>query len=439
MKLGGSTASAQPETPTPDTAPAGPDDTNLDFGNPDQAVAPEANDKPFDDQPFDAGVEADEQSDPKKFIEQLTGKLGQSLRKYEEEQGQPDFELEKFAINSVLAASHTSEMDPKDQGDIIKKVKSAGNNDDAEVPEETPTDDQPEIPTDDEDNTFEELPTSESLNEMGLGDSRVQVLLDIYDKGSDSVKKILTRLVSFSGKPDRNIFIRDVQEDVDQNDMDYIFDKIKEIGIPIPAKVAEGEEFLLKNPKKNNMFQKGSNDKLKEITEEKLQNREKKSIFVKNQLKLVESFNDMSQPTVEPTIKPTVKPKTNPVVKPNRRNKPFLPNVTPDVRPDPKAAVDEEIPMAKPKRKKTTVTYPVYHDSFSSAVQAAREFAASKGYIITDEEWMYQVSTGPRKPIDGKTNRYSLELWKNGELQKKQLHIQVYGMANQYELNTYIS
>jgi len=115
---------------------------------------PKSNDKPFDDEPFDAGVEADEESDPKKFIQQLTGKLGQSLRKYNEEQGQPDFELEKFAINSLLSATHTSEMDAEDQKDIINKVKSSGKDDDmsSEQPAEEPMDDeQPaEEPSDDE-------------------------------------------------------------------------------------------------------------------------------------------------------------------------------------------------------------------------------------------------------------------------------------------------
>jgi hypothetical protein len=51
----------------------------------------------------------------KKFIEQLSGKIGQSLRKFTETQGQPDFELEKFAINSLLSATHTSEMDDNDK------------------------------------------------------------------------------------------------------------------------------------------------------------------------------------------------------------------------------------------------------------------------------------------------------------------------------------
>jgi hypothetical protein len=120
------------------TAPVADPTTDLDFGGATGAPEqPQSDDKPFDDEPFNAGVEADEESDPKKFIEQLTGKLGQSLRKYNEAQGQPDFELEKFAINSLLSATHTSEMDAEDQKDIIKKVKSAGNTDSGEeAPEE---------------------------------------------------------------------------------------------------------------------------------------------------------------------------------------------------------------------------------------------------------------------------------------------------------------
>lgn len=129
-------------------APVADPTADLDFGGatgaPEEPQAQASpNDKPFDDEPFDAGVEADENSDPKKYIEQLTGKLGQSLRTYTETQGQPDFDLEKFAINSLLSATHTSEMDGEDQKDIIKKVKTAGNNDessqeptDTENPEE---------------------------------------------------------------------------------------------------------------------------------------------------------------------------------------------------------------------------------------------------------------------------------------------------------------
>ncbi len=341
-------------------------------------------------------------------------------------------------------------MDAEDQSDIIKKVETSGFNDGEN--EEVPSNDQPEetpeeVPADDADNTFDEEPT-DSLDEMGLGDHRVKDLLAIYDKGSDSVKKILTRMVSFTNKVNRDEFIKDVQEDVDPDDMDFIFGKINALGIPIPsAVVTEEESIFLKEPVRNNMFQKGSNDKLEEteeITEENLQSGEKLSRFVDNgqeTANLTESFNDdMTQPTVEPTIKPKVKPDTKPI-EPNRRNRHFLPNVTPDVRPAPKAVKEEPTVDAKAGRaeKKKKINYPVYHNTFSSAVQAARAFADAKGYTIEDGEWDFRVTTGPAKPSVGRTNRYSLELVRNGVVQRKMLHIQVYGLDNSYELNAYIN
>ena len=107
------------------TEPSGDEEIDLDFGGEDVAE-PKSDDKPFDDTPFDAGVEADEDEDPEKYIQQLAGKLGTTLRKYTEDKGEPDFDLEKFAINSVISATHTAEMDEEDQKDIINKVKSSG-------------------------------------------------------------------------------------------------------------------------------------------------------------------------------------------------------------------------------------------------------------------------------------------------------------------------
>ena len=120
-----------PAKAAPAPAPAEPisepaDDAGFgDFGG-NEEPAPANDKKPFNYEPFDAGVEADEETDPKKFIQQLTGKLGESLRAYTDEQGQPDFDLEKFAINSLLSATHTAEMDEEDRKDIIKKVNTSG-------------------------------------------------------------------------------------------------------------------------------------------------------------------------------------------------------------------------------------------------------------------------------------------------------------------------
>jgi len=95
------------------------------FGGEDMSGEDMGDDKPFDDEPFDAGVEASEEESPEKYIQQLSGKLGQSLRKHAETTGQPDFDLEKFAINSVLSATNSGQMDQEDQTDIINKVKSS--------------------------------------------------------------------------------------------------------------------------------------------------------------------------------------------------------------------------------------------------------------------------------------------------------------------------
>jgi len=82
--------------------------------------------------------------------------------------------------------------------------------------------------------------------------------------------------------------------------------------------------------------------------------------------------------------------------------------------------------------------YEVYHKSYTSAIEAAREYAEKKGYEINNDDAFTKIGVGPRKPSPGKTNRFSIELTNDGKPQRKMLHIQVYGMKNSYELNAYI-
>jgi hypothetical protein len=82
--------------------------------------------------------------------------------------------------------------------------------------------------------------------------------------------------------------------------------------------------------------------------------------------------------------------------------------------------------------------YEVYHKSYTSAINAAKEYAEKKGYEINDDDSFRQIGMGPRKPSEGKTNKFSIELSKDGKVQRKKLQIQVYGMKNSYELNAYI-
>jgi len=84
--------------------------------------------------------------------------------------------------------------------------------------------------------------------------------------------------------------------------------------------------------------------------------------------------------------------------------------------------------------------YQVYHNSYSSAVQTAEEYAIKKGFTIDEEDWQREIALGPKRPSAGKTNRASIALYKNGKLQRKALQIQVYGReSGKYELNCYIN
>lgn len=86
---------------------------------------------------FDAEVEADPTEDPKKYIQQLSGKLSQELRKYNNDQDQPDEELNKYVAGMIIPQASKGLTD-KGKKEIIGKIKK-GVTDDVE---ETSTEDE---------------------------------------------------------------------------------------------------------------------------------------------------------------------------------------------------------------------------------------------------------------------------------------------------------
>jgi hypothetical protein len=87
---------------------------------------------------------------------------------------------------------------------------------------------------------------------------------------------------------------------------------------------------------------------------------------------------------------------------------------------------DEEVELGE--------KYDLYHKDFSSAMQHAYSYAKSKmGITVDPKEIDSKVATGPKKPTEGKTNKYMLK-GKGGNLQ-----IQVYnkGGSKPFELNMY--
>ena len=78
--------------------------------------------------------------------------------------------------------------------------------------------------------------------------------------------------------------------------------------------------------------------------------------------------------------------------------------------------------------------YNLYHSTFSGAMQHAYDYAKKKlGVTVDKREIDSKVATGPKKPSEGKTNKYRLK-GKGGNLQ-----IQVYnkGGSKPFELNMY--
>jgi hypothetical protein len=106
------------------------------------------------DSNFDAGVEADEETDPKRYIQQLTGKLSQSLNSYNNENGEPDVELGKYVLG-MLVKQGVKGMDDNDKKEIIKKIN---------------TDNSEELPDDeiDSDNDMEDVDDEIGSNDMNM-------------------------------------------------------------------------------------------------------------------------------------------------------------------------------------------------------------------------------------------------------------------------------
>lgn len=98
---------------------------------------------PYDSN-FDPGVEANEEEDPKRFIQQLAGKLSQSLMDYNKSLPQPDADLGKYVAGMVVKQA-VDGLSQEDKTDVLNKINSdepVDNPQDGEMPQqEMPMDD----------------------------------------------------------------------------------------------------------------------------------------------------------------------------------------------------------------------------------------------------------------------------------------------------------
>lgn len=118
-------------TPPMDSSMDMMDDANM----PDESMMnPDEQAQSDFDTNFDAGVEADEDTDPKKYIQQLTGKLSQTLNTYNNEIGEPDVELGKYVLG-MLVKQGTKGMGEDDKKEIIKKINTSNPNNEESMSE----------------------------------------------------------------------------------------------------------------------------------------------------------------------------------------------------------------------------------------------------------------------------------------------------------------
>lgn len=164
----------------------GGDSDGMDMGNDDSAF----------DTNFDAGVDADENTNPKKFIQQLTGKLSQSLRKYNNDLPKPDEELSKYVAGMILKQT-TDGLTDSDKKDIIDKVNGNGSDNDSgdDMP---PMEDQS---MDMQDDMGEENPMMEGFNRRKLINELFQELTTVNDKTNSKIADRPLKNVGFKKKP----------------------------------------------------------------------------------------------------------------------------------------------------------------------------------------------------------------------------------------------
>lgn len=80
---------------------------------------------------FDNMGETDDGLDPKKSVQQLTGKLSQELRSYNNDQEQPDEDLNKYVAGMIIPQA-TKAMTDKGKKEVINKIKKGITDDEIE-------------------------------------------------------------------------------------------------------------------------------------------------------------------------------------------------------------------------------------------------------------------------------------------------------------------
>ena len=81
----------------------------------------------------------------------------------------------------------------------------------------------------------------------------------------------------------------------------------------------------------------------------------------------------------------------------------------------------------------------VYHDTYGSAIDEIDKDAKSRGYEVDQDDLNFAFGDAFFKPKNGETRRKSVGLTKDGKVQKKEMHVQIYNTGNKFEYNAYVN
>ena len=154
---------------------------------------------------FDAGVEADEETDPKRYIQQLTGKLSTTLNSFNNENGEPDEGLCKY-VGKMIVKQAAKGLDEKGKKELIAAINTADSDtdeDDLETEDDMSVEDGNEVPETDNgsDKIMEYAITKKQV--LKLSESLNQIAGDEEDKRRgciSSKNKKQKHNTTFSGK-----------------------------------------------------------------------------------------------------------------------------------------------------------------------------------------------------------------------------------------------
>lgn len=132
---------------------------------------------------FDAGVEADEETDPKRYIQQLTGKLSTTLNSFNNDNGEPDEGLCKY-VGKMIVKQAAKGLDDAGKKELIAAINTADSDTDEDLDGENDTIDNEADSTEDGENNNElmeyvitkkqVLKLSESLNQIAGDEDNVE-------------------------------------------------------------------------------------------------------------------------------------------------------------------------------------------------------------------------------------------------------------------------